>query len=207
MRRRASPPAATALRRARAGAASVEFAIIAPAIVVLATVGYAGATLHAGAIALETGAAAAARWAILGETPAGSTRPAEIRRIVTDHVCPPAGGFCYWSSDWTTLDEEGIASPLRVEMSAHVDPRNLGRPEPFADANGNGRFDAGETFQDVNGNGRWDADMGRSDPGGSGDLVVYRLAFAQRVTHPLLAPALGSLHVHRAQVVVRNEPF
>jgi hypothetical protein len=52
-------------------------AIIAPAIVVLATVGYAGATLHAGAIALETGAAAAARWAILGETPAGSTRPAE----------------------------------------------------------------------------------------------------------------------------------
>jgi hypothetical protein len=37
--------------------------------------------------------------------------------------------------------------------------------------------------------------------------VVYRVAFAQRVSHPLLTPVMGARVIREAQVVVRNEPF
>jgi Flp pilus assembly pilin Flp len=196
------------LARDRDGTAAVEFGLLAPVVAMLATVGYAGVVLHAGALSLETGVAAAARWAIVGETPEGSSREAEIRRIVTDHVCPPGGGFCYWTTDWLATGDDGVTSPLRIRMRAYVDPRNIGRPEPFTDmAPYDGTWSAGETFVDVNGNGGWDSDMGAATPGGSGDYVVYRVAFAQRVAHPLLTPLMGSQLVREAQVVVRNEPY
>lgn len=192
----------------RSGLAAVEFAILAPITVTLATVGFSGVMLHAGAVSLEMGAAAAARASIIGAIPAGTTRPAEIRRIVTEHVCPPGGGFCYWDSDWQAESDDGVFSPLRIEMRAYVDPRNIGRPEPFTDKKPyNGVYDIGEVFTDVNGNGAWDADMGRAEPGGSGDHVVFRLTMAQVVRHPMLTPVLGARLLHQAQIVVRNEPF
>jgi hypothetical protein len=49
--------------------------------------------------------------------------------------------------------------------------------------------------------------MGAATAGGSGDHVVYRVAFAQAVVHPLLRPVLGARLIREAQVVVRNEPF
>ncbi len=192
----------------RSGLAAVEFAILAPFVVALATVGFAGVSLHAGAVSLEMGAAAAARLSIIGDIPAGVGRAAEIRRVVTEHVCPPGGGFCYWSSDWQAESDDGVLSPLRIEMRAYVDPRNIGRPEPFTDKSPfNAVYDAGELFTDVNGNGVWDADMGRAAPGGSGDHVVFRLTMAQAVRHPLLIPVFGERLLHQAQIVVRNEPF
>lgn len=197
-----------ALAADRSGAVAVEFAILAPIAVTLATVGFGMVTLHAGAVSLEMGAAAAARASIVGAIPAGTTRPEEIRRIVTEHVCPPGGGFCYWDSGWRAESDDGSLSPLRIEMRAYVDPRNIGRPEPFTDASPfNGVYDLGETFDDVNGNGVWDADMGRAEPGGSGDHVVFRLTMAQVVRHPMLTPIFGARLLHQAQIVVRNEPF
>jgi hypothetical protein len=161
----------------RSGLAAVEFAILAPFVVALATVGFAGVMLHAGAVSLEMGA-------------------------------PAGGGFCYWSADWLAEGDDGVMSPLRIEMRAYVDPRNIGRPEPFIDTPPyNGVYNAGEVFTDVNGNGVWDADMGRAEPGGSGDHVVFRLTMAQAVRHPLLTPIFGARLLHQAQIVVRNEPF
>ena len=192
----------------RSGLASIEFAILAPIVVVMTTVGFALSILQAGAASLEMGAAAAARMSIIGDVPKDSTRSAEIRRIVTDHVCPPGGGFCYWSTGWLAESDDGAISPLRIEMRAYVDPRNIGRPEPFTDKPPyNGVYDPGEEFVDVNGNGKWDADMGRAEPGGSGDHVVFRLTMAQDVRHPLLTPVLGARMLPQAQIVVRNEPF
>lgn len=192
----------------RSGLASIEFAILAPIVVVMATVGYALSMLQAGAASLEMGAAAAARKSIIGDVPQGSSRSAEIRRIVTEHVCPPGGKFCYWSPSWLAESDDGEIAPLRIEMRAYIDPRNIGRPEPFSDtAPANGVFDPGEDYDDINGNGQWDADMGISAPGGSGDYVVFRLTMAQDVRHPLLVPVLGQRMLRHAQIVVRNEPF
>jgi len=208
LRRGAAPRAAAALAACRRGVAAVEFALIAPIVVGTVTLGAQALALHAGAVALEAGAAAAARRAALGETLAGETRETAIRRIVTAHVCPMAGGVCHWSTRWTTESFDGVTSPLKIEARAYRDPRNIGLPEPFVDLPPfNGRRDAGETYVDVNGNGRWDADMGLAQLGGAGDYVVYTLTIAQEVRHPLLWPAMGKLHFRTAELVVRNEPY
>jgi Flp pilus assembly pilin Flp len=208
----------TLLRDAR-GASAVEFAVLAPVVALLATVGYAGVVLHGGAVSLETGVAAAARAAILRDDvspPAEDPGPCAterlrvdmIRCVVRQHICPPGGGFCYADPGWGDLDPvRGLRWETRVEIRAYGDPRNVGRPEPFTDADKNGFFDAGETWVDVNQNGVWDRDSGRTGAGGSGDHVVYRVSFAQRVAHPLLTAALGERLIHTAQVVVRNEPY
>ena len=135
------------------GAMAVEFALLAPFVLVLATLGYAGVVLHAGSVSLETGAAAAARWAIIGADPtdpgtcrdAVATRTDMIRCIVERHVCPLGGGFCYWDADWLAEGDDGEISPLRLEMRTFADARNVGRSEPFTDANGNGVFDGKES--------------------------------------------------------------
>jgi Flp pilus assembly pilin Flp len=199
---------AVRLARDRSGSAAVEFALLAPAAMILATLGYAFLALHAGAVSLETGAAAAARVAMVGDRPGGETRVAAIRRVVTAHVCPVGGGFCYWSADRQVEGVDGLLAPLGVEARAYVDPRNIGRPEPFTDQPPyNGVRDPWEEYVDLNGNGQWDSDMGAAGPGGSGDYVVFTLSFAQEVRHPLLAPLTGPLITHSARVVVRNEPF
>jgi hypothetical protein len=199
----------------RGGMASVEFAILAPIALLLVTLGYAGVSLHAGAVSLEMGAAAAARWAVLGEAPADpgdcrvtpDTRPAMIRCAVERHVCPPGGGFCYWDAGWRVTGDDGVISPLRVEMRSFADARNVGRSEPYTDRNGNGVYDSGDLYVDVNENGRWDAQTWTATLGGSGEHVVFTLTMAQRVAHPLLVPVLGERLIHEARVVVRNEPW
>jgi hypothetical protein len=164
--------------------------------------------LEAGQTALEAGATAAARVAALGAPPAAGDRVSEIRRIVTLHVCPAAEGLvggCWWSAAHATLGEDGVRSPLRITLRAYADPRNLGEPEPFADASPpNGRRDEGEAWTDVNGNGVYDGDMGA---GGSGDYVVYDLEMPQAVGDPALAAVFGSVVWRRATLVTRNEPF
>lgn len=199
----------------RDGLASVEFAILAPIALVLTTLGYAGVVLHAGAVSLEMGAAAAARWAVLGSVPVDpgtcreepETRTAMIRCTVEHHVCPVGGGFCYWDPAWKVTGDDGVSAPLRIEIRSFADARNVGRGEPFTDKNGNGVYDPGESYVDVNGNGTWDADMWSSSLGGSGDHVVFMLSMAQRVVHPLLTPLMGERLIHEARIVVRNEPY
>lgn len=199
----------------RGGLATVEFAILAPVALLLTTLGYAGVVLHAGAVSLEMGAAEAARWSVLGAAAADpgdcrvqpDTRPAMIRCAIERHVCPPGGGFCYWDSGWQAASDDGVISPLRLEFHSFADARNVGRAEPFTDANGNGVFDKGERYVDVNGNGAWDAQTWNATLGGSGEHVVFTVTMAQRVGHPLLVPLMGERLMHEARLVVRNEPY
>jgi len=195
------------LLRDRRGASAVEFAMLAPLAILIVTAGFEGFGLHAGAIALETGAAAAARMGALGAT-GGEDRAAALRAVLTAHVCPDDGAFCHLASANLPEGDDGVASPLQLRYRAYVDPRNMGAPEPFADvAPPNGRWDAGEPFVDANGNGRWDPDMGRASLGGSGDFVVYEVAMAQPVRHPALRVVLGAPLVRTVVFTVRNEPF
>ena len=195
--------------RDRRGIVAIEFAVVVPLVLLMMTGTYSLVMLHLGGVALEGGTAAAARAAITGALPASGTREEAIREIITRHVCPNSlgdGDVCYWAATLGGADGE-MAEPLEVQTLAYVDPRNIGRPEPFTDTNANGVRDDGETFTDVNGNGGWDPDMGTASAGGSGDHVLYDVRMQQAVRHPLLIPILGNAVTHRAQLVVRNEPY
>jgi hypothetical protein len=108
------------------------------------------------------------------------------------------------ASAGTVLKPAGLC----LMVGAYGNFQSVGRPEPLADINGNGRQDAGEAFTDINGNGRWDSDQATPSPGGSDQVAIYTLRY---VTGPLtgLTPGLGRSRrlQFESRVVVRNEPF
>lgn len=97
---------------------------------------------------------------------------------------------------------------LCLSVGSYSGYQGVGRPEPIADINGNGRWDTGEAFTDINGNGRWDPDQATPSPGGNDAIGVYTLRYE---TWPLtgVTPGLPRSRaiVFEARVVVRNEPF
>jgi hypothetical protein len=197
----------------RRGVSTIEFAIIGPIVVAVIATVIEAAFLWSGSTALEAGGRAAARYGLTGAAEPGRTRTEVIRDIVTRHVCPKAqddaSTTCFWAEDGPSfVDETGKATKLDLEVRAYADPRNIGRPEPFTDADGDGTKDPGEGFEDVNGNRVWDEDAGSAGPGGPGDVVVYELAIHQAVVNPMLRTALGADTLrHATRVVIRNEPF
>jgi hypothetical protein len=95
---------------------------------------------------------------------------------------------------------------LCLGLGSYAGYQAIGRPEPLADINGNGRHDASEAFTDINGNGTWDADQAVPTPGGGDQIAVYILRYT---AHPLvgLTPGLDGDIPIETRVVVRNEPF
>lgn len=100
------------------------------------------------------------------------------------------------------------AEHLCLTIGSYGGYQAVGRPEPLADINGNGRQDDGEAFTDINSNGRWDADQATPSPGGTDAVAVYTLRYE---TRPLtgLTPGLPRDRelLFEARVVARNEPF
>jgi len=96
---------------------------------------------------------------------------------------------------------------LGIETLVYENFGDVGQPEPFTDANGNGAYDDGEAFNDVNGNGTWDPDMGAAGLGGPGDVVVYRMTYDWTIMIPLFRPFFGDSVRLQANIAVRNEPY
>jgi Flp pilus assembly protein TadG len=90
----------------------------------------------------------------------------------------------------------------------NYDTFSLIKPEPFTDSNGNGVRDAKECFTDVNGNGTWDADPGVNGQGGANDVTVYTVT----VTYPRLFPVAklfgwSSTQTISASTLLKNQPY
>lgn len=130
-----------------------------------------------------------ARVALCPGTAAGNARVDRIRAI----IAAEAAGLL------------SIAD-LCLGLGSYAGYQGIGRPEPLADINGNGRHDAGEAFTDINGNGTWDADQAVPTPGGGDQIAIYILRYT---AHPLvgLTPGLDANIPIETRVVVRNEPF
>ncbi|MGL6042795.1 MAG: TadE family protein [Sandaracinobacteroides sp.] len=195
-------------RRRNRGAAALETAACLPFLVLLLTASADYAWLALVQHQMNHAARSASRYGITGQGDplpvAGNTpvvrlcdggqsndRLDRIRAIVTANagsVLKP-GGLC-------------------LELGSYGGFQAVGRPEPLADVNGNGRHDGTEAFTDINGNGRWDADQATPSPGGSDQIAIYTLRY---VTAPLtgLTPGLGQSRrlQFETRVVVRNEPF
>lgn len=180
------------LAAARDGVASLEFALSFPllAMMIVGTIEF-GMIQFTG-ILMESGLRDASRYGITGYEEGGVSRFDRIVQIVSK-------------------DTLGLVDLSTAQFQVLVYPgfNDIGRGEDYVDGNGNGQFDAGETFTDENGNGVWDADIGVPGPGGSGDVVVYRILY----NWPLLTPLASTFIGHdgkfpiRASVTVRNEPW
>ncbi len=180
------------LRTDRRGSAAVDFAILAPVLVLLLIGILEIASLLLTQSLLQTAVGDAARSGIVGAGSAGLSREEVVRR-----AAERLGGSLI------------RADRLHLETLVYPSFSDIGRPEPFTDVNGNGRHDPGEPFTDVNGNGRWDADMGRAGLGGPNDVVLYRVRYDWEPMTPLFRAVLpdGGRLVLTAAHAVRNEPF
>ncbi|QCN98344.1 pilus assembly protein (plasmid) [Azospirillum argentinense] len=174
------------------GVTVVEFAIGAPIVLLIAVIVIEVSFMLAVRVALDIGTREAARAGLTGAPPpAGSTRDQQLRKIMVS----------------TTF---GFVDPakLTVSLLAYQDAGSVGKPEPFSDIDGNGRWDPGEPFTDVNGNGIWDADRGAAGAGTSGQTVAYLVQYTGKPLTGLAASLLDDPTYHyESRVVVRNEPF
>lgn len=183
------------LKRDEKGATIVEFAIVGPIFFMfifgIFDIGYA-AYNHA---VLEGAVQNAGRYAGL-QSGAGSQ--AAIDAEVTARV-----------------HDVNKNAKLTFQRKNYENFSDVGRPEDFIDANGNGRYDAGECFTDINANSVWDSDVGASGLGGADDVVVYTAT----ASYDSLFPLWSLLNAHNknnyfqkkreftATTILRNQPF
>lgn len=194
--------------RRRRGSAALETALVIPMLVLLLAMAVDQAFLALIQHQLGHAARVASRYGITGQAEPLADGHARIA------MCDAGSGGASPRLDRIrALVAANLGSVLRADrlclnLASYAGYQAVGRPEPLADINGNGRHDAGEAFTDINGNGRWDADQGAATPGGADAVTVYALRYV--TTAPTgLTPGLGTGHqlTFEARVVVRNEPF
>lgn len=180
-------------RRSERGVAAVEWALIAPVLVLLLLVFIELCLMMFAHQLVEGGVRDASRWGITGRADAGGlSREEYVAKAIKDNTLG-------------LIDEADITVTTKVYPTFS----DVGKGEPFNDTNGNSKYDAGEPFTDLNTNGVWDSDQGVTGAGNGGDIVQYKVEYKWSVLAPLLRPFAdenGKFSFETA-VVVKNEPF
>ena len=179
----------TTLLKDRRGVSTIEFAILGPLTITLLV-----GILELGVVflvsgSLENAVLASSRFGITGNAPDGVTREDVIRDLIEENT-------------FGLVDQEEVL----IETIVYDNFSDIGRPEPFADANGDGQWNDGESFTDVNGNGQYDTDVGLAGLGGAGDIVLYKINYRINTMTAMFDPFFRTID-HSAAVAVRNEPF
>jgi TadE-like protein len=187
-----------ALRRLwqdRSGAAILEFAMVLPPLCLILLGMFEVAMLMFCQASMEGALREAARYGVTGQdnaTPA--VRIAKIKQIVDDYTL---GLF--------NIDDATVTYKVYTSFGdAHP-------PEPLTyDANGNGKYDAGDEYTDTNGNGKWDDDVGVSGVGDAEQIIRYTVEYDWPLMTPFMARIMGNTEGKVpliASIVLRNEPW
>lgn len=174
------------LSRDDRGAASVEFALVAP---VMLMVLYGMFDLGHGQYtkAMLEGAIdkASRRATIEGATVAGidAEVTTAVRRIAPSAV-------------------------MTFTRTTYSDFADIGMPEDFDDVDGDGSCNNNEPYEDANGNGSYDLDRGKSGNGGARDAVLYKVNVSYKRIMPI-GSLIGQSNITSlsATTVLRNQPF
>lgn len=182
----------TSLWASNEGASAVEFALIAPVLILLSIGMIEISLMMLTQNIMESATFTASRTGKTGFTAEGKTREQTIIDALTD----TASG----------LLNVGL---INIESQSYNEFGDVGQPEPYIDANANGTRDNGENFTDVNGNGQYDTDMGADGAGNAGQIVVYTVTYPWHIATPLMNTIMGTngTFTLTARTVVRNEPF
>jgi Flp pilus assembly pilin Flp len=100
------------------------------------------------------------------------------------------------------------SADVNFVRSAYIDYADVGRPEEFTDSNDDGVCNDGEPFEDANVNGTWDQDRGRADMGGARDAVLYTVTASYPRAFPVMKLlGFSNTVTARARTVLRNQPY
>lgn len=169
-----------------AGATAVEFALVAP-VLLMTVMGLFDLAYNMYTMSMLQGAI---QQAARGATLEGAA-PAQLDAIVTRAV--------------RAISPNATLAFNRKSYASFAD---VGRPEDYNDIDGSNACDNGEPFEDANHNGVWDADRGSAGQGGARDAVLYTV----NVTYPRAFPISGlagmpSNFTTTAKSVLRNQPY
>lgn len=177
------------LLRARDGAGAVEFALIAP-VLLLSLLGLFDLGHNMYTTSMLQGAIQQAARNSTIEGAAGA--PDALDGIVTKavHAIVPR-------------------STLKFDRMAYSNFTDVSRPEDFTDIDLDGSCNNGEPFEDANANGQWDADRGKSGFGGARDAVLYTVTVTYSRPFPVarLIPGQSNTITLKAATVLRNQPY
>lgn len=174
--------------RDRQGATLVEFAFVAPALVLL-LLGL-----------FEFGFQVYARSVLQGAVQQ-SARNATLE----------GGAMNVSALDGAVRDQVHNVLPnatLAFERTNYSNFSDVRLPEEYTDNNGDGLCNNNEPFEDLNDNGVWDEDRGQSGQGGARDAVLYTATATYGRIFPLHDMIGLSNEVEiEASTVLRNQPF
>lgn len=178
-----------ALLRDRRAVSTVEFALVAPVLLLtLFGIFDLGYTSYIDA-QLEGAIQKAARDSTIE---GASEKQAELDAAVTNavHIIVPQATLAFSRQSYSTFSD-------------------VAQPEEFTDSPPkNGICDGGEPFEDANANGVWDTDRGANGFGSARDAVLYNVEVTYVRPFPVAA-FLGqdSSYTLKAATVLRNQPF
>lgn len=184
--RRAAP--LPALPADTQGAAAVEFALVAP-VLLLTLMGIFDLGYNMYTDTLLQGAVQKAARDSTIEGSAGNAAVLDGKVTGMVHQIAPKATFQFERRAYTSFDD-------------------VSEPEDYNDLDGSGSCDNNEPFEDANGNGVWDADRGMNGFGSARDAVLYTVT----ITYPRPFPVAGllgqsSTFSMKAATVLRNQPF
>ena len=179
-----------ALRRNNEGVTAVEFALIAPVLLLMVM-----GTTEVGLMmfaqnVMEGSAFSGSRTGKTGYVADGLTQEETIVQTINER----AG---------VLMDTDNIS----VTSLTYSEFGDVGQPEPFVDTNGNGVRDYGENYTDVNGDGEYSDDMGIAGFGTGQEITMYTITYDWPIFSPLLQPIMGETKTLTAVTVVKNEPY
>lgn len=179
------------LRRDNDGVTAVEFAFIAPVLIVMLMGTIEISMMMFAQNVMENATFQASRTGKTGFVAASQTQEQTIR---------------------AKLDEMGgsLLDPTRLSITSesYSSFGTVDQPEPFIDANANGVRDSGENYTDVNGNGQYDMDQGAANYGGTGDVVIYTVTYPWQIFTPIVGTFLGQdSFTLTSRTVIKNEPY
>ena len=179
----------SALLRDRCGVIAVEFALVAPVLMLmlmgLFDLSYNMYTTQMLQGAIENAARNSSIEGAVG-------KEAQLDAMVTTAVravAPPA--------------------TLTFTRRAYSSCTKARRPEDFTDVDSDGVCSKGEPFEDANGNGKWDTDGGKTGFGGARDAVLYTVVVKYQRPFPIagLIPGQSKTFTLSAATVLRNQPY
>jgi Flp pilus assembly pilin Flp len=100
------------------------------------------------------------------------------------------------------------SSDLRFDRSSYTSFTDVSQPEDYNDLDGDGQCNNGEPFEDANANGTWDSDRGATGLGGARDVVLYNVTVQYARAFPLAGMiGLPDTVSTNATTVLRNQPY